>query len=158
MELHYHSTDGPTRQRSLSREEEKSLAEQGEDNVSTELYNLLMEIRQCKAEDYYVHPQLLRLNSLIWIWVQMKPKIIQGNIRILMARKNIASINELAKKMRMNASFIGRLLSLEGSLGFCGWNTDNVLRLARVLDALPELMMTTDLCKTVGAEVGNWQI
>lgn len=158
MELHYHSTDGPTRQRSLPREEEKALAEQGEDYVSTELYNLLMEIRQCAAEDYYVHPQLIRLNSLIWIWVQMKPKMIQSNIRILMAKQNIPSVNQLARKMKMNPSFIGRLISLEGSVGYCGWNTDNILRLARILNAVPELMMTADLSKSVSAEVTNWQI
>ncbi len=158
MELQYHTEDGPTRQRSLPREEEKALAERGEDYVSTQLYNLLMEISQCRAEEYHVHPQILRLNSLIWIWVQMRPEVIQDNIRILMARKNIPSINQLARKAKLNPSFIGRMLSLEGAIGFCGWNTDNVLRLARVLDARPELMMTTDLCKVVNGEVTNWQI
>lgn len=146
------------RQRSLPREEEKALAEKEPDFISTQLYSLLQEISLRDAWSCYHHPDFFRANSLVWIWVQMKPKMILSNIRILMARKGLTSINQLAAALKMNASFVGRMLAMQSAVDFGGWNVENVFKIATVLDARPELMMTTDLSSRVQEEVVNWQI
>ncbi len=155
MQLKYRSEDGPTRQHALPRREEQRLADQGEDYIQGQLYDLLIELSKLTPMSFWQHPQFVRANSLVWIWAQMRRELIQGNIRILMARQNITSINQLANKMNLNASFVSRLLKMEESIDFGGWNVEQVFKLSAVLDARPELMLTTDLKSRVSDEVVN---
>lgn len=158
MILQYGTENGPRRQYSLSREEEQSIADQGTDFVSNEMYSVVVEISKLGALNYKMHPDFFKANSLIWIWVQMNVERVQSNIYILMARQRIFSINELARKLGMNPSFIGRLLGMKDPIGFGGWNLDNVFRLSAVLDARPELLLQANLAEVVSNEVTNWQI
>ena len=158
VHLQYGTENGPRRQYSLSREEEQQIAEQGADFVATQMYDVVVEISKLGAVGYKMHPDFFKANSLIWIWVQMNIERVQSNIYILMARQRIFSINELARKVGMNPSFIGRLIGMKDPVGFGGWNLDNVFRLSAVLDARPELLLQADLAQAVSNEVVNWQI
>jgi len=157
-ELQYQTANGPRRHYSLTREEEKEIAEKGSDFVATEMYGLIQDISLLGAMNYKDHPDFFRANSLIWIWVQMKADQVRSNVYILMAWQKIFSINELARRMKMNPSFIGRMLSLEKPIDFGGWNIDTLFRLSITLTARPELLLQADLKHAVANEVINWQI
>jgi len=158
MKLKYRKEYGVNRQYSLIRKEEEALANKGKDFVGSELYRLLVEVSLLQATEYALHKELPKLNSLIWIWVQMEPERVLSNLRILMARQNIMTINKLAKKARLNASFLGRLFHLDDPVGVAGWNVSQVFKLAAALDARPELMLMADLKRAVSDEVVNWQV
>ncbi|HEY4515586.1 MAG TPA: hypothetical protein VJH67_00125 [Candidatus Paceibacterota bacterium] len=158
MELCYGTDKNIRRQYSLTRQEEQGVAEQGEDFVARQMHSVVIEISKLGAIDYKMHPDFFKANSLIWIWVQMNVERVQSNIYILMARQRIFSINELAQKLGMNPSFVGRLLGMKDAIGFGGWNIDNVFRLSSVLDARPELLLQANLAQAVSNEVVNWQI
>lgn len=158
MQLHYQTENGPRRHYSLTREEEQEIAENGSDFVASQMYGLIQDISLLGAMNYKDHPDFFRANSLIWIWVQMNADRVRSNVYILMAWQKIFSINELARRMKMNPSFIGRMLSLEKPVDFGGWNIDTLFRLSTVLSARPELLLQADLNRAVGDEVINWQI
>ena len=158
MELCYGTDKNIRRQYSLTREEEQGIAEKGSDFVGDELYSVVVDISKLGALNYKMHPDFFKANSLIWIWVQMNVDRVQSNIYILMARKRIFSINELARELGLNPSFVGRFLGMKDALGFGGWNIDNVFRLSSVLDARPELLLQADLKQAVFNEVVNWQV
>lgn len=158
MELCYGTNKNIRRQYSLSRQEEQEIAEQGADFVASEMRSVVVEISKLNALNYKMHPNFFKANSLIWIWVQMNVERVQSNIYILMARQRIFSINDLARKLGLNPSFVGRLLGMKDAIGFGGWNIDNVFRLSAVLDARPELLLQADLAKVVSNEVVNWQV
>jgi hypothetical protein len=158
MQLQYGTEKGPRRQYSLSREEEQHIAEQGADFIARQMHSIVIEISKLTALNYKMHPDFFKANSLIWIWVQMNIEQVQSNIYILMARQRIFSINELARKLGMNPSFIGRLIGMKDPVGFGGWNLDNVFRLSDALDARPELLLQANLAQAVSHEVINWQI
>jgi len=158
LQLYYGTDKNIRRQYSLDREGEQRMADQGADFVGTEMYDVVVEISKLGAINYKMHPDFYKANSLIWIWVQMNVEQIQSNIYILMARQRIFSINELARKLGLNPSFVGRLLGMKDAIGFGGWNLDNVFRLAAILDARPELLLQADLKQAVSNEVVNWQI
>ncbi len=158
MQLQYQTVKGPRRHYSLTREEEQEIAEKGSDFVETQMYGLIQDISLLGAMNYKDHPDFFRANSLIWIWVQMKADQVRSNVYILMAWQKIFSINELARRMKMNPSFIGRMLSLEKPVDFGGWNIDTLFRLSAILKARPELLLEANLNRAVGDEVINWQI
>lgn len=158
MELCYGTNKNIRRQYSLTRQEEQEIAEKGADFVVSKMSWVVIEISKLNALNYKMHPDFPKANSLIWIWVQMNVERVQSNIYILMARKRIFSINELARELGLNPSFVSRLLGMKDALGFGGWNIDNVFRLSSVLDARPEALLQADLAKAVSNEVANWQI
>lgn len=158
MELCYGTDKNIRRQYSLSRQEEVEIANRGSEFVGDEMYPVIVEISQLGAINYKMHPDYHKANSLIWIWVQMNTEMVRSNIYILMARKRIFSLNELARRLKMNASFIGRIVEPKDAIGFGGWNIDTIFRLSQVLDARPELMLMADLSEAVSAKVINWQV
>jgi hypothetical protein len=160
MQLQYKTPNGHyCRHYSLPRVEEQKLADKGPQFVGDEMYRLILEVTQVRpAYLYRGHPEYFRANSLIWIWIQMKPNQVKANVRILMAQQGLESLAQLAKKMRMNGSFIWRTLSLTEPDHFGGWNMETVLALSDALSTRPELLLRADLSRMVAEEVTNWQI
>jgi hypothetical protein len=143
---------------SLTRAEEDEIAERGSEYVGKCMYSLLVELTsQRDSTPLRLHPAYLKANSLVWIWVQMNAALVRSNILILMARKQFTT-GDLAKQCRLHVTFIWKLIKLEHDKDFGGWNIDNLLLVASVLDSRPELLLMTNLAQVISNEVVNWQI
>ncbi|HEY5220563.1 MAG TPA: hypothetical protein VIJ29_00215 [Candidatus Paceibacterota bacterium] len=141
------------RRRSLDLEEERQMIDRGPEFVSGEMHGLLINLSQVKAMDLAVHPDFFKANSLTWIWGQMNADKIETNVYILMGRKGIHSIHELAGLCRMHPNELRQMVETGK-----GWNVERAFLIASILDARPELLLQADLARVVSNEVINWQI
>lgn len=134
-------------QHRLAQSEETKIAKKGEAWIRNELLKWMMEIQSMNTvQTFAASPEFRhRFNSLIWVYVQLVPERIKGNLWLLMTWSGVNSINKLARAAGLNPSFVGRMLEMNPVGGIGGWNSDNVFKLAGALGIDPRVLLFGDL-------------
>jgi hypothetical protein len=155
--LHFGKIRGQHR---LSQDEERKLAESGEQAIGKELHRELDRTVAMTMMDAisFKGVRRARLNSLIWVYVQLVPDRIKKNMQILMGFSGVTTINKFARALEMNASFISKMLAMRGQNGFGGWNFHNLLVFASILKVDPRLILLTDLEKVIKEQSEAYKI
>src|ERR1700733_3814738 len=137
----------------LSLVEEQALQEKREDILATQLHQVIQKTFMMNVGE--AAPERRLANSLIWIWVKMKPDQVKRNVWIAMLARDIFTIAELGKRTGLNTSGLSRALTLKIPAHFVHWNTNLLFPVAQVLGVRPELLLEMDLRKTVLEQIVN---
>ncbi len=140
----------------LSLKDEEKLYALKDSDLESQMRTLLPILSMAILYQMAELQESLRLfNSLCWIYIQ-RPGVlgrVTENIYLLWVLQGIKSINQFAKKLAMNPSFTGRVLSGE-SIGLGGWNLANLMKISGVLKVKPEALLFSDLGKTLEEAAG----
>ena len=144
-------------QHRLEQSEETAIAKRGEAWVRDELLKHLTLIQSMNAvQAFAASPEIRhRFNSLIWVYVQLVPEKIKGNLWLLMTYSGVDSINKLANAAGLNPSFVGRMLAMMPVGGIGGWNSDNLFKLAGALGVDPRVILFGDLRSLIKDEAAR---
>ncbi len=134
----------------LKQEEELDIACQGAKHIEQELAPLLgMVGGKSFSEVMSLDTDIQRLNSLIWVYIELEGVRVSNNVRIAAAAVGLLTINQIAEKAYLNASFLGKLLSLEPG---GGWNLTQIFKISTVIQVDPRVMLFSDLAQVIKDE------
>lgn len=144
------------RYNTLSLDEEAVLQEKGEDFIAQQLQAVIPDVSMMNIGESRAKRRLA--NSLVFIWVKMKPDQVRRNMWLAMVANDVFTIKELSEKSGVNTSNLSRAFNLKHPRDFSKWNTDLLFPVAQALGVRPELLLEMDLTKIVLEFVVNWQI
>lgn len=138
-----------TGQSRLSQKDELEIESGGVKIIETELGHILDFMISKPYSEVIGIVDILRANSLIWVYFELEGKRIVLNIRIAATRVGLMTINQIADKAQMNASFLGKILNLEPG---GGWNLNQVFRITAAIELDPRVILFSDLAKIIKEE------
>ncbi|MEK7161250.1 MAG: hypothetical protein AAB729_00995 [Patescibacteria group bacterium] len=130
-------------------EEEAGLHGLTDTELGMQIYSLLPSLSTAQLHQLGdLKKQLRMFNSLLWIYVQRDGVLsrVVTNIKLLWVLQGVVSINDFARRLDLNPSFTGRVLSGD-DIGLGGWNLSNLMRMSGVLKVKPEVLLFSSLEK-----------